>query len=89
MSAAPNDVENLNSQTPVQVLKSFFDHHSTDQVRLTLLQTMQGYALNEKKGFLDLNMDEQQIAEVFDGLIALVGAVETLMDDGKIAGMDG
>jgi hypothetical protein len=81
MSAAPNDVENLNSQTPVQVLKSFFDHHSTDQVRLTLLQTMQGYALNEKKGFLDLNMDEQQIA--------LVGAVETLMDDGKIAGMDG
>jgi hypothetical protein len=89
MSAAPNDAENLNSQTPVQVLKSFFDHHSADQVRLTLLQTMQGYALNEKKGFLDLNMDEQQIAEVFDGLIALVGAVETLMDDGKIAGMDG
>ena len=89
MSAAPNDAENLNSQTPVQVLKLFFDHHSTDQVRLTLLETMQGYALNEKKGFLDLNMDEQQIAEVFDGLIALVGAVQTLMDDGKIAGMDG
>jgi hypothetical protein len=89
MSAAPNDAENLNSQTPVQVLKSFFDHHSTDQVRLTLLQTMQNYALNENKGFLDLNMDEQQIAEVFDGLIALVGAVQTLMDDGKIAGMDG
>lgn len=74
-------------KTAQQVLTIFYDHYSVDKIRLTLLESFQGYALNEKKGFLELNISEQEVSDVFDGLIELVTAVRTLMVQGKIEGI--
>ncbi len=86
MSTAVNDPD-FNTQAPIAVLESFFNTHTTDEVKLTLLETLQGYALNENKGFLKLEISEEQITIMFDSLIALVGAVEMLMEEGKIVGL--
>lgn len=74
-------------KTAQQVLTMFYDHYSLDSIKLTLLESYQGYALNDKKGFLELNISEQEVSDVFDGLIELVTAVQTLIDQGKIEGV--
>ena len=74
-------------KTAQQVLELFYDKFSVDKIRLTLLESFQGYALNDKKGFLELNISEQEVCDVFDGLIELVVAVRTLMEEGKIEGV--
>jgi hypothetical protein len=74
-------------KTAQQVLELFYDHYSVDRIKLTLLESFQGYTLNDKKGFLQLNISEQEVSDVFDGLIDLVAAVRTLMEQGKIEGM--
>ncbi len=74
-------------KTAQQVLELFYDHYSIDKIKLTLLESFQGYALNDKKGFLELNISEQEVSDVFDGLIDLVTAVRTLMVQGKIEGV--
>jgi hypothetical protein len=70
-----------------QVLELFFDHYTSDKIKLVLLESFQGYALNEKRGFLELNIGEQEVSDVFDGLVDLVTAVRTLMEQGKIEGV--
>ena len=77
----------LSMKTAQQVLESFYDHYSVDKIKLVLLEVFQGYALNDKAGFLDLDITEQELSEVFDGLIELVVAVRTLMEQGKIEGI--
>lgn len=52
-----------------------------------LLESFQGYALNDKKGFLELGIGEEEVGEVFDGLIELVVAVRVLMEEGKVEGV--
>ncbi|WP_426328719.1 hypothetical protein [Pedobacter sp. R-06] len=74
-------------KTAQQVLESFYEHYSVDKIKLTLLESFQGYALNDNKGFLDLNISEQEVSDVFDGLIELVTTVRTLMEQGKIEGI--
>jgi len=74
-------------KTAQQVLTMFYDHYSLDSIKLALLESYQGYALNDKKGFLELNISEQEVSDVFDGLIELVTAVRTLMEQGKIEGV--
>mgnify|MGYP006951074640 CR=1 FL=1 len=74
-------------KTAQQVLESFYEHYSVDKIKLTLLESFQGYALNDKNGFLDLNISEQEVSDVFDGLIELVTAVRALMVQGKIEGI--
>jgi hypothetical protein len=74
-------------KTAQQVLELFYDNYSVDKIKLVLLESFQGYALNDKKGFLDLGVSEQEVGEVFDGLIELVVAVRTLMKDGKVEGV--
>jgi len=74
-------------KTAQQVLESFYEHYSVDKIKLTLLESFQGYTLNDKNGFLDLNISEQEVSDVFDGLIELVTAVRTLMVQGKIEGI--
>jgi len=74
-------------KTAQQMLELFYDHYSIDKIKLTLLESFQGYALNDKKGFLELNISEQEVSDVFDGLIDLVTAVRTLMEQGKIEGI--
>jgi hypothetical protein len=36
---------------------------------------------------VELNISEQEVSEVFDGLIDLVTAVRTLIEQGKIEGI--
>lgn len=74
-------------KTAQQVLELFYRHYSDHKIKLTLLESFQGYALNDKKGFLELNISEQEVSDVFDGLIDLVTAVRTLMEQGKIEGI--
>ncbi|WP_316824724.1 hypothetical protein [Pedobacter miscanthi] len=74
-------------KTAQQVLELFYGKYSADKVKLVLLESFQGYALNDRKGFLDLGIGEQEVSEVFDGLIELVMAVWTLMEEGKIEGV--
>lgn len=74
-------------KTAQQVLELFYDHYSIDKIKLVLLESFQGYALNDKKGFLELNISEQEVSDVFDGLIELVTAVRTLIEEGKIVGI--
>ena len=74
-------------KTAQQVLKLFYDNYSLDKIKLTLLESFQGYSLNDKKGFLELNIGEQEVCDVFDGLVDLVVAVRTLMEQGKIEGL--
>ena len=78
---------NPSLQTAQQVLELFYRHYSDHKIKLTLLESFQGYALNDKKGFLKLNISEQEVSDVFDGLIELVTAVRTLMEQGKIEGI--
>jgi len=74
-------------KTAQQVLESFYDHYSVDKIKLVLLEVFQGYALNDKVGFLELDISEQEVGEVFDGLIELIAAVQTLMEEGKVEGV--
>jgi hypothetical protein len=74
-------------KTAQQVLTIFYNHYTIDKIKLTLLESFQGFALNDKKGFLELNISEQEVSEVFDGLIDLVTAVRTLIEQGKIEGI--
>ncbi|QNR82905.1 hypothetical protein H9N25_12995 [Pedobacter riviphilus] len=74
-------------KTAQQVLELFYDHYSVDKIKLVLLEVFQGYALNDKAGFLDLDISEQEVSEVFDGLIELIVAVQTLMEEGKVEGV--
>ncbi|TBO42244.1 hypothetical protein [Pedobacter kyonggii] len=74
-------------KTAQQVLELFYRHYSDHKIKLVLLESFQGYALNDKRGFLELNISEQEVGDVFDGLIELVTAVRTLMEQGKIEGM--
>jgi len=76
--------ENLSAR---QVLELFYDHYGIDKIRLVLLEVFQGYLLNDKKGFLELGISEEEVGEVFDGLIGLVGAVRALMEEGVIEGI--
>lgn len=87
MTLSDYNSRNLSLKTAQQVLESFYEHYSVDKIKLTLLESFQGYALNDKKGFLDLNISEQEVSEVFDGLIDLATAVRTLMEQGKIEGV--
>ncbi|WP_156131521.1 hypothetical protein [Pedobacter kyungheensis] len=70
-----------------QVLEVFCESYSLEKVKLVLLEVFQGYALNDKKGFLELGISEQEVGEVFDGLIELVGAVRTLVEQGETDGL--
>lgn len=87
MTLSDYNSRNLSLKTAQQVLESFYEHYSVDKIKLTLLESFQGYALNDNKGFLDLNISEQEVGDVFDGLIDLVTAVRTLMEQGKIEGV--
>lgn len=87
MTLSDYNSRNLSLKTAQQVLESFYEHYSVDKIKLTLLESFQGYALNDKKGFLDLNISEQEVSNVFDGLIDLVTAVRTLIEQGKIEGI--
>lgn len=87
MTLSDYNSRNLSLKTAQQVLESFYEHYSVDKIKLTLLESFQGYALNDKKGFLDLNISEQEVSDVFDGLIDLVTAVRTLIEQGKIEGI--
>ncbi|MET3982036.1 hypothetical protein ABIB62_004652 [Mucilaginibacter sp. UYP25] len=78
-----------NTDEPLKVLQAFFNAHSVDAVKLALLTALQGYALNEKKGFLEPGFSEEDITEMFDSLIALVAAVEKLTIQGRIEGIPG
>jgi len=79
--------ERYSLKTAQQVLELFFDNYSVKEVKLILLESFQGYVLNDKKGFLELNIGEQEVCDVFDGLMDLVVAVRTLMKQGKIEGL--
>ncbi|QDW25228.1 hypothetical protein FFJ24_010560 [Pedobacter sp. KBS0701] len=74
-------------KTAQQVLELFYDRYNVDKVKLVLLESFQGYALNDKKGFLELGIGEEEVGEVFDGLIELVVAVRVLMEEGKVEGV--
>ncbi|QNN42953.1 hypothetical protein [Pedobacter roseus] len=74
-------------KTAHQVLELFYGKYSVDKIKLVLLESFQGYALNEKKGFLNLGISEQDVGEVFDGLIEMVEAVRALIEDGNIDGL--
>ena len=84
----PDDHPGMPSlKTARQALELFYGKYSADKVKLVLLASFQGYALNDQKGFLDLGASEQEVAEVFDGLIELVVAVRVLMEEGKVDGV--
>ncbi|CAH0135260.1 hypothetical protein SRABI36_02532 [Pedobacter sp. Bi36] len=87
MTLSDYNSRNLSLKTTQQVLESFYEHYNVDKIKLTLLESFQGYALNEKKGFLELKISEQEVSDVFDSLIDLVTAVRTLMEQGKIEGV--
>lgn len=87
MTLSDYNSRNLSLKTAQQVLESFYEHYNVDKIKLTLLESFQGYALNDKKSFLDLNISDQEVSEVFDGLIDLVTAVRTLIEQGKIEGI--
>ncbi|KQR71209.1 hypothetical protein [Pedobacter sp. Leaf176] len=87
MSTSDSNLEDINSKTPAQMIESFYNTHTIDKVKLTLLEAFQGYALNDKSGFLKLDIGEEQVSEVFDSLIELVRAIETLIEEGKIEGV--
>ncbi|MDQ0640076.1 hypothetical protein QF042_003641 [Pedobacter sp. W3I1] len=87
MTLSDYNSRNLSLKTAQQVLESFYEHYNVDKIKLTLLESFQGYSLNEKKGFLELNISEQEVSDVFDGLIELVTAVRTLIEQGKIEGV--
>lgn len=74
-------------KTAQQVLELFYGKYSADKVKMVLLESFQGYALSDRKGFLDLGIGEQEVGEVFDGLVELVVVVRTLMQEGKIEGV--
>lgn len=74
-------------KSSVAVLESFYRRYGTDRVRLVLFSVFQGYALNQKRGFPELEIGEQEVAEVLDGLVELVSAVQMLMEEGRIEGM--
>ena len=84
----PDDHSGMPSlKTAQKVLELFYDRYNVDKVKLVLLASFRGYALNDRKGFLDLGAGEQEVAEVFDGLIELVVAVRVLMEEGKVEGV--
>ena len=70
-----------------QAIEVFCESYSLEKVKLVLLEVFQGYVLNDKKGFLELGISEQEVGEVFDGLIELVGAVRTLAEQGETDGL--
>ncbi|KIA90923.1 hypothetical protein OC25_23780 [Pedobacter kyungheensis] len=87
MTLPQHTSEKIDLKSAQQLLEAFYDGYSTEKVKLVLLEAFQGYALNNRKGFLELGISEQEVCEVFDGLIELVGAVRVLMDWGKIEGL--
>ncbi|MGM9475231.1 hypothetical protein ACS5PU_02330 [Pedobacter sp. GSP4] len=87
MSLGSDGMEKTAVKTAQQVLEAFYGRYGLDSVRLILLESFQAYALNDKKGFLELGISEEEVAEVFDGLIGLVGAVLVLMEEGRIDGL--
>lgn len=89
MNAAGDYAEKAGLKKAHEVLELFYGKYGVDRVRLVLLSVLQAYALNDKKGFLDLNIGEVEVAEVFDGLVDLVAAVRALMEEGKIVGVGG
>ncbi len=70
-----------------QAIEVFCESYSLEKVKLVLLEVFQGYVLNDKKGFLELGISEQEVGEVFDGLIELVGALRTLVEQGETDGL--
>ena len=72
-----------------EVLELFYGSYGADKVRLVLFSVFQAYALNDKKGFLNMDIGEGEVAELFDGLVELVAAVGVLMESGRIEGVGG
>ncbi|SFA41305.1 hypothetical protein SAMN04488511_102295 [Pedobacter suwonensis] len=72
-----------------EVLELFYGSYGVDRVRLVLFSVFQAYALNDRKGFLNMDTSEGEVAELFDGLVGLVAAVEVLMESGRIEGVGG
>ncbi|MBT2560714.1 hypothetical protein J7E50_07695 [Pedobacter sp. ISL-68] len=74
-------------KTAQQVLESFYGRYGANKIKLVLFSVFQAYALSDKKGFLELDSSEGEVAEVFDGLVELVKAVRMLMEEGRIEGL--
>lgn len=87
MTSSGDNLDKPSSKSAQRVLELFYDRYSVDKVKVLLLESFQGYALNDKKGFLKLGIGEQEVGEVFDGLIGLVVAVRVLMEEGKVEGV--
>jgi hypothetical protein len=84
MTTVLTDLIEENALTPEQVIDAFFTLHSRESVSLVLLETFQGYAVNQNKGALKTGVSEEQIAVLFDSMIALVKAVDRLRENGTI-----
>ncbi len=87
MTSSGDNLGKPSSKSAQQVLELFYGKYSADKVKLVLLESFQSYALSDRKGFLHLGVGEQEVGEVFDGLIELVVAVRTLMQEGKVEGV--
>jgi hypothetical protein len=87
MTSSGDNIEIPGLKTAQEVLELFYGKYSADKIKMVLLESFQAYALNDKKGFLELGISDWEVAEVFDGLVDLVAAVRVLMEEGKILGV--
>lgn len=87
MNAENENTRHLDAQEAVQVLQNFLAVHQVDGVKIALLAALQSFALNEKKGILDIAVTEEELAALFDDLVGLVAAVQELAAQGKVSGI--
>ena len=68
------------TRTPDQIIRVFYKLYDQESVRLQLWEVFRGFAVNDEKGPLGLNVEEEEVALLLDQLIDLVGAVQTLQN---------
>lgn len=65
-------------RTPDQVIRVFLELYDQEKVRTQLWESFRAFATNDEKGLLGLNVEEKELALLFDQLIDLVGALHAL-----------
>ncbi|WP_419698997.1 hypothetical protein [Mucilaginibacter sp. NFX135] len=68
------------TRTLDQIIRFFYKLYDQETVQAQLWESFRGFAVNDEKGPLSLTVNEEEIALLFDQLIDLVGAIQTLQN---------
>jgi len=82
MNAINNPISHLNFRMPQQAIQAFYTLYNQDTVKNQLTAVFCRYTAMATTGKMEYNEDIASFVQLFDHLIALTGAVETLQQNG-------